>query len=280
MDISLRKACRTAGTPDINTPGKYKPPFLWLYESRPFIYNNNTHILLIRGIQTVQTNTSTLYLYRANKAKLEEDWLSRVQEQPKDKNNLPYKYWELHVTDRSLPGVEEWNSNSAEDYSTDISEWSFQPKINDDGLAWSDEDYDNALLKDTRGNNFGILCALNHWDVEQDDEEGTEDDGEDPKPTGQCEIIKITDITTILIDNLPPVTLDHVQNIPVNSAITIGGAAASDVLIQLNLSNGGKCYYISVQDNKDSNTLTNNSLEAALNNVKDKLRTFDRVRLL
>lgn len=176
---TFRKACRTAGTPDINTPGKYKPPYLWLYESRPFIYNNNTHILLIRGIQTVQTNTSTLYLYRTNKAKLEEDWLSRVQEQPKDKNNLPYKYWELHVTNRSLPGVEEWNSNSELDYSTDISEWSFQPKINDDGLAWSDEDYDNALFKDTRGNNFGILCALNHWDVEQDDEEGTEDDGDD-----------------------------------------------------------------------------------------------------
>lgn len=285
------KACRTAGTPDINTPGKYKPPFLWLYESKPFIYNNNTHVLLIRGIKTTQTNTSTLYLYRKNKVKLEEDWLSRVQEQPKDNNNSPYKYWELHVTSRSLPGVDiapdGWNSNSQLDYSTDISEWSFQPKINADGLAWSDEDYDNALIKDTRGNNFGILCALNHWDFDQEDEEegteeegtedeGTEDEGtgggEDPKPTGKCEKIKITDIPVILRDNLPPVTLNYVQNIPVQSAFTIGGAAASDVLIELKLSNDQGCFYISVQENKDSNTLTNNSLEAALNNVKGKLR--------
>ena len=263
---TFRKKCRTAGKPEDNVG-------LWLYESTPFVYNGNTHIFIMRGIETGNLNTNTLNIYRNenNLKSLARMLTNELELFTKDANGLPYKYWELHVTERSLPGTSLWNSNSQLDYSTDIREWLWFTKLTTDNTAWTDEDYDEATIPGFRGQNPGILCVLLD---EPDPEEGTEPDS----PEGQCNKIKITDIPTILADNLAPVTLKFVQNIPVSQSMAIAGYATySDYLIELKLSNDQGCYYISVQENKDSTTLTNNSLNAAYENVRDKLRKIGRV---
>ena len=167
---TFRKKCRTAGKPEDNVG-------LWLYESTPFVYNGNTHIFIMRGIETGNLNTNTLNIYRNenNLKSLARMLTDELELFTKDANGLPYKYWELHVTERSLPGTNLWNSNSELDYSTDIREWSWTPKLTIDNTAWTDEDYAEATIPGFRGPNPGILCALIE---EPDPEEGTEDGGD------------------------------------------------------------------------------------------------------
>ena len=167
---TFKKKCRTAGKPGDGVG-------LWLYESTPFVYNGNTHIFIMRGIENQNLNDNTLNVYRNenNLKTLEDKLVDQLQLFTKDKNGLPYKYWELHVTERSLPGDNyTWNSASDVDYSDDILEWGWTPKTNADQTAWTDEDYAEATIPGFRGPNSGILCALLE---EPDPEEGTEDDG-------------------------------------------------------------------------------------------------------
>ena len=168
LPTTFRKKCRTAGKPGDNVG-------LWLYESTPFVYNGNTHIFIMRGIENQNLNTNTLNIYRNenNLKSLERKLADQLQQFTKDANGLPYKYWELHVTERSLPGDDyNWNSNSELDYSTIITDWKWMPKTNEDGLAWTAEDYDDATIPGFRGENPGILCVLLD---DPDPEEGTDE---------------------------------------------------------------------------------------------------------
>ena len=236
----FKKKCRTAGKPG-DTVG------LWLYESKPFVYNGNTHIFIMRGIETSDSKTTTVSIYRDNIEALELKLVDELQLFTKDANGLPYKYWELHLTSRSVPGVDTFDNHPELDYSTDISEWSWEPKLNDDDTktAWTDEDYADATIP-------GALCAILE---ESDPEEGTEDGG------------GVQECTTISIDEIPGLLLPG-ANYEENLALRYKTEHAtvksrfsntySDIDIELELfdfSNLGTlgapfiCYHLSVRDN-------------------------------
>ena len=233
---TFRKKCRTAGKPGDGVG-------LWLYESTPFVYNGNTHIFIMRGIENQNLNTNTLNIYRNenNLKTLENKLIDELQLYTKDANGLPYKYWELHVTERSLPGDNyTWNSASDVDYSDNILEWGWTPKTNTDQTAWTDEDYAEATIPDFRGPNPGILCALIE---EPDPEEGTEDSGEDPTaPT--CTKITLDGLTSIARENIN-VTLHYIKDVWIYE-----NGSSKDVLIEIKQSNDQNgCLHISVLEN-------------------------------
>ena len=237
----FKKKCRTAGKSG-DAVG------LWLYESKPFVYNGNTHIFIMRGIETSDSKTTTVSIYRDNIEALELKLADQLQLFTKDANGLPYKYWELHLTERSVPGEDKFDNHPELDYSTDISEWSWEPKLTsgDTRVAWTDEDYADATTP-------GALCAILE---EPDPEEGIEDVG----GAGQV-------CTTISIDGLRKRLTpgaNYEENLALRYKTEIGKTRTrysntyQDIDIELELFDlhslgtlgaPSICYHLSVRDN-------------------------------
>lgn len=157
------RACRTAGALGQDGQSVEGSPSMWLYE-QDLEYDERKYVILVRGIETDIEDTTTLHVYKNNIKALEEMWLKEVHAKgTKDNEDKPYKYWELHVTSTSLPNQgagSAWNSVPDQDYSSNFLEWSWTPKLNNNGNAWVDDDYEEWKSAGDRPRDYGVICQV------------------------------------------------------------------------------------------------------------------------